>query len=117
MKSNVISGTKSKEGILVPLKLFVHTHGLAIAHVLVNPEDGIIYVRVFNPGESEVCVKKNTEIALLTPIKDVLDSLKSKDVEVCNVTVGNGSDELPEFLCEMFRKGCENLSTEQANEF
>jgi hypothetical protein len=28
--------------------------------------------------------------------------------------VGNGSAELPEFLCNVFREGCENLSPEQA---
>ena len=117
MKSRVISGTKSKEGILVSLKLFVHTHGLAIAHVLVNSGEGIIYARVFNPGDSEVCVKKNTEIALLTPVKGVKKSLKHGDVTVSNVTSGTGSTELPEFLCNMFREGCENLSTEQASEF
>jgi hypothetical protein len=71
MKSRVISGIKYKECILVPLKLFVHAHGLAIAHVLVNSGDEIIYARVFNPGGSEVFVKKNTEIALFTPVKDV----------------------------------------------
>ena len=117
MKSRVISGTKSKEGILVPLKLFVHTHGLAIAHVLVNSGEGIIYARVFNPGDSEVCVKKNTEIALLTPVKGVKKSLKHGDVTVSNVTSGTGLTELPDFLCNMFREGCENLSTEQASEF
>lgn len=94
MKSRAISGTKSKEGVLVPLKLFVHTHGLAVAHVLVYSGEW----RVFNPGDSEVCVKKNTEIALLTPVKDVKESLKHGDVTVCNVTAGNGSTELPEFF-------------------
>jgi hypothetical protein len=106
MKSRVISGIKYKEGILVPLKLFVHTHGLAIEHVLVKPGDGIFYGRVFNTGNIEIFVKKNTEIALFTPVKDVVESLTHQDVTVCNVhvSVGNGSAELPEFCVTCFEK-------------
>jgi hypothetical protein len=57
---------------------------------------------VFNPGNSEVFVKKNTEIALFTQVKDVVESLTHQDMTVCNVHVS---------------EGCENLSPEQASEF
>ena len=115
LKSRVISGADIGDGILVPIKRFVHSHGLVIAHVLVNARNSVIYVRVFNPSDREICVKENTEIALLAPVNYVSESLHGEDV--CNVQTGNGSEELPEFLRDMYRQGCRNLSTEQAVEF
>lgn len=112
-KSNMISGAKTKEGVLVPFKMFIHMHGLAVAHALVKSEDGVIYVRVFNPGNHEVCVKRDTEIGVLAPVGDVIESLLHEDVTVCDIKTGTGSVELPEFLCEKYRGGCEHLSTEQ----
>lgn len=117
MKSKMISGAKTKEGVLVPFKMFIHMHGLAVAHALVKSEDGVIYVRVFNPGNHEVCVKKDTEIGVLAPVGDVIESLPQEDMTVCDIKTGTGSVEFPRFLCEMYRGGCEYLSTEQANEF
>ena len=86
-----------------------------MAHTLVNAENGVVYVRVFNPGNSEICVKTNTEIALLAPVSCVCDSFPWNDV--CNVQTGSVSDELPDFLFEVLQQGCENLSKEQAMEF
>ena len=115
LKSRVISGADIGDGILVPIKRFVHSHGLVVAHVLVNARNSVIYVRVFNPSDREICVKENTEIALLAPVNYISEPLHGEDV--CNVQTGNGSDELPEFLCDMYREGCRNLSMEQATEF
>ena len=115
LKSKLVSKTNIKEGILVPMKQFVHSNGLAVAHALVNPGNDFVYVRIFNPGDSEICVKKNTEIALVTPVSCVCDSLQWNNV--CDVQAGRVSKELPDFLCRMYEQGCQNLSKEQAIEF
>ena len=46
LKSRVISGADIGDGIFVPIKRFVHSHGLVIAHVLVNARNRVIYVRL-----------------------------------------------------------------------
>lgn len=97
-KSTMISSAKTKEGVLVLFKLFVHMHGLAVAHALVKSEDRVIYVRVFNPDNHEVCVKKDTEIGVLAPVGDVIEFLLHEDVTVCDKKTGTGSVELIEFL-------------------
>lgn len=33
MKSKIISGAKAKERVLVPFKIFIHMHGVTVAHV------------------------------------------------------------------------------------
>lgn len=50
-------------------------------------------------------------------IGDVIESLPHEDMTMCDIKTGTGSVELPRYLCEMYRRGCEHLSTEQANEF
>jgi hypothetical protein len=49
----------------------------------------------------------------------MVESLTHQEVTVRNVrvSVGNGSAELPEFLFNVFREGCKNLSPAQASEF
>ena len=95
-------------GVLVPMKKFVHTHGLAIAHVVVTALISDVYVRVFNSDDSDICVKKNTEIALLAPVNFVSEPLHRENV--CNVHKRSVSEEIPAFLQEVFDEGCRNLN-------
>lgn len=115
IKSKVIPSTNMKEAILVPLMQFVNTNGLVVRKVLVNTENSEIYVRVFNPGDKEVFVKENTEIALVTCVDFVSDELPNS--MMCNVETGNKSKDIPEFLREMYFEGCKNLTPEQAEKF
>lgn len=57
MKSKISLGSKTKEGILIHFKMFIHMHGLTVAHVFMKFKDEVIYVRVFNPDTSKVCIK------------------------------------------------------------
>lgn len=57
MKSKISLGSKTKEGILIHFKMFIHMHGLEVAHVFMKFKDEVIYVRVFNPDTSKVCIK------------------------------------------------------------
>ena len=115
LKSRVLGGGNTGDGVLVPMKKFVHTHGLAIAHVVVTAKNSDVYVRVFNPGDGEICVKKNTEIALLAPVNFVSEPLHSENV--CNVQKLSVSEEIPAFLQEVFDEGCRNLTLEEADKF
>ena len=45
----------------------------------------------------------------------VSESLQGEDV--CNVQTGNGSEELPEFLCDMFRELLKETSTKMYTPF
>lgn len=53
----------------------------------------------------------------LAPLGDAIESLQHEDMTVCDIITGTGSVELPRFLCEIYRRGCELLSPEHANEF
>lgn len=94
---------------------FINTHGLVVGQVLVNTENSETNVRVFNPGDKEVFVKENTEIALVTCVDFVSDELPNS--MMCNVETGNKSKDIPEFLREMYFEGCKNLAPEQAEKF
>lgn len=49
------------EGMLVPLKKFIHEHGIMVAHALISVKNNEIDVllRVSNPSDNDVKVKKN----------------------------------------------------------
>ena len=80
LNSKLSCETNISEGILVPLKRFIHTYGLVLAHVLVNAKNNVLYVRVFNPGDREVCIKGNTQIAILAPVNFISDPLEQESV-------------------------------------
>lgn len=42
----------------------MHDYGLVIAHAIVNPNHKEVFVRVFNPYDSDVLVQKETNVAL-----------------------------------------------------
>lgn len=72
-------------------------------------------MRVFNPGDKEVFVKENTEIALVTCVDFVSGDLPNS--MMCNVGTGIKSKDIPEFLREMYFEGCKNLTPEQVETF
>ena len=80
-----------------------------------DDESSVVFVRVFNPGEKAVCVKENTEIALVTPVNYVSEELPN--ISVCNAENRKQSEDIPEFLRSMYQEGCINLSPEQAVKF
>lgn len=59
-------------------------------------------MRVFNPGDKDIFVKENTEIALVTCVDYVNDELPNS--MVCNVETGNKSEAIPECFREMYSK-------------
>ena len=120
IKSVITSKPDSSDGILIPLKVFIHSHGLALARVLVNAEADVIYVRVFNPSEKEVNVSENTELAVCVPVISVCDTCDTptgSDVNAVNSLEHVLASELPEHLRVLFETGCEHLNPEQCEEF
>lgn len=75
IKSKVIPSTNIKEAILVPRMRLVNTHGFVVGQVLVNTENCEIYLRVLNPGDNDVFVKENKEIAIVTCVNYISDEL------------------------------------------
>lgn len=52
------------------IKKFIHEHGIVVAHALISVKSNEIdvLVRVFNPSDNDVKVKKNTYLALFSPV-------------------------------------------------
>lgn len=62
VKGRLASRDVYGEGVLVPLKKFIHEHGIMVAHSLISVKSNEIdvLVRVFNPSDNDVEVKRNT---------------------------------------------------------
>lgn len=54
----------------MPLKKFIHEHGIMVAHALISVKSNEIdvLVRVFNPSDNDVKVNKNTYLAWFSPV-------------------------------------------------
>lgn len=52
------------------IKKFIHEHDIMVAHALISVKSNEIdvLVRVFNPSDNDVKVKKNTYLALFSPV-------------------------------------------------
>lgn len=116
VKGKLASRDVYGEGMLVPLKKFIHEHGILVAHALISVKSNEIdvLVRVFNPNDNDVNVKKNTYLALFSP---VLYSSASVPENVYSVNTAGVSGELPDYLCDLYKDGCIFLSPEQSQKF
>lgn len=116
VKGRLASRDVYGEGVLVPLKKFIHEHGIMVAHALISVKNNEIdvLVRVFNPSDNDVKVKKNTYLALFSP---VLCSSASIPENVYSVNTTGVFEELPDHLCDLYKDGCKLLSPEQSQKF
>lgn len=116
VKGRLASRDVYGEGVLLPLKNFIHEHGIMVAHALISVKSNEIdvIVRVFNPSDNDVKVKKNIYLALFSPL---LRSSASVPENVYSVNTAGVSEELPGHLCDLYKDGCKLLSPEQSQKF
>lgn len=116
VKGRLASRDVYGEGVLVLLKKFIHEHGRMVAHALISVKSNEIdvLVRVFNPSDNDVKVKKNTYLPLFSP---VLCSNASVPENVYSVNTAGVSEELLDHLCDLYKDGCKLLSPEQSQKF
>ncbi|XP_033755885.1 uncharacterized protein LOC117338637 [Pecten maximus] len=111
VRSRLTRTTNSHVGVLVPEKVFIHSHGLALANVLVDTSHKSLYTRLFNTGDEPVTVKKETNMAVFEPVKDIGRTISDVD------NIAEHDDMLPEYLVEMYERGCTNLNSEERAQF
>ena len=108
-------------GVLSPEKKFIKKYGLALARVLVNASQGIVYARLFNATCTDTVLYKGTHIALFVPVLTVGDPIEVEieNVDVCHIKEDDSmlANKLPQYMENMFQKGIEYLSDEEAKEF
>lgn len=66
---------------------------------------------MFNPNDNDVKVKKNTYLALISP---VLCSSASVPENMYSVNTAGVSEDIPDHLCDLYKYGCKFLSPEQS---
>lgn len=72
-----VRGRNSKNvyGVLSAEKNLMKNCGLALARVLVNASQGIIYARLFNPTSTDLVLYKGTHMALFVPVVTIGDDI------------------------------------------
>ena len=117
IRATLDTGINLGDGLLVPLKTFVHSYGLVIARVLVSSDtdNKEVYVRVFNPYNRDIVVRKHSVMAVFEPVNFISSRIPVE--EVCNIGCGSKNDEVPDFLRNVFKDGCEHLDDEQIEKF
>ncbi|CAC5382509.1 unnamed protein product [Mytilus coruscus] len=108
-------------GVLSPDRNFMTKYGLALARVLVNASQGMVYARLFNPNSTDIILYKGTHIAVFVPLLNIGNSVEVEDEneDVCHIVEhGNSSDKiLPQYMEKMYQSGIQNLSNKEADEF
>ena len=113
IKSKISRSVRPKEGILIPDKKFMHSYGLALARVLVDTSNDILFARVYNPSDLPVTVHKTISIAFFTPVHKVNDNLSN----VGKVETSRDTNILGDHLKDTFNRGSTNLNSEQKEMF
>lgn len=72
-------------------------------------------MRVFNPYDSDVSVKRERNVELFSPVSYVSGNLFEK--EVFDADLGKKSGDLPEHLRKVYSEGCNHLTDEKSNTF
>ena len=103
--------------IPMPIKTFIHSHGLAVARTLMDARDGEVYIRLFNPGNEPVQVQENTLMAFLISVERVSEPFCEEKVEVHFVRKNGENQQLPDYLKDVFDQGCANLTPDQSKLF
>lgn len=107
-------------GVLTPERPFMERYGLAIARTLVDLKNAVIYTRIFNPKEEDEKIYRHTHIAFFTPIYKVgpVFELRTSNSNIEQVEVSDSLiTDIPEYLRDVFTKGCEHLNETQAKTF
>ena len=113
---SVLSYPENEVGIPLVSSNFRQTHGLLIARTLLDANEDIVYLRIFNPGMETVTVKCNENIALFSPVIGVTNSKCEGEAEV-NLVAEVDPVNIPEHLVHVFDDGRVHLSDEETMEF
>ena len=130
-KEQFPDGHHDEQGILIPDRKFVQSHGLAVARTLVDTSGSAVCARILNPGDTTVKINKGTPVALFSKVEEVGQSFSFEQEEMSKElkepkqqeglmeqkTSDDVSTEIPDHLKQMFEQGCQNLSQEQTAKF
>ena len=130
-KEQFPDGLHDEQGILIPDRKFVQSHGLAVARTLVDTSGSAVCARILNPGDTTVKINKGTPVALFSKVEEVGQSFSFEQEEMSKElkepkqqeglmeqkTSDDVSTEIPDHLKQMFEQGCQNLSPEQTAKF
>ncbi|KAJ8033437.1 hypothetical protein HOLleu_23675 [Holothuria leucospilota] len=117
-----ISGKfKGNQGLVEPAEKFVSRHGLLVGKLLVNPENLVVPLRVFNPSFEPIRVYKGTVAGVLEEVAEVVGMEGSSNgnqatpVRTVNTAAdeGQGTDEVPHHLVGLLDSCGNRLEKEQ----
>ena len=105
-----------KCGVVEPETRFSGNHDVLVAKTLVDVQQDVIPVRVFNLRDSLVTVYKGTCVAVCEPITsdDVMQDKEKRLVGVLQEPVAQeNTDVLPEHLVKLYQASCKDLNRDQ----
>ncbi|CAC5370514.1 unnamed protein product [Mytilus coruscus] len=88
-------------------------YGLALARVLVNASQVMVYARLFNPNSTDIILNKGTYIAVFVLVLDIGNSFEVEDEseDVCHIVEhGNLSEKVLQYMEKMYQSGIQHLS-------
>lgn len=85
-------------GYLEGLSQFMDKFGVGVPSNLVDAQKGHVFLRLFNPGEEQIRIRKNTHAAMFIPIEEVIELApqgKGEGEAVHRVDTGVGARKCP----------------------
>lgn len=113
---SVLKNANGEIGIPMPLTVFVNSYKLGVARTLIDAKNTELYIRLYNPGDREITVPRNTEIALFVPVTYVSQPFCDKDDVVAAISKRD-TQELPEYLKPVYENGIVNLNSQESEKF
>jgi hypothetical protein len=95
-------------GLLEPSSRFRRKHCMLVASAVVTAGEKGVPVRIFNAGDTDVTIYKNTEVARCTAA-EVMEAGAGKTPSQVPVKEGTGRRKVPKHLERMFDEGCREL--------
>lgn len=112
----MLKNANGEIGIPMPLTVFVNSYKLGVARTLIDAKNTELYIRLYNPGDREITVPRNTEIALFVPVTYVSQPFCDKGDVVAAINKRD-TQELPEYLKPVYENGIVNLNSQESEKF
>lgn len=95
--------TEEINGLPLPMQSFVVSHQMTVSKTLLNANTGVVFIRVFNPGEKPRLIKRGTLIASFIPVEYVSEAIDNCFDEVS--TMNEENNEMPQHLKAVYGNG------------
>lgn len=107
--------TEEINGLPLPMQSFVVSHQMTVTKAILNAKTGVVFIRVFNPGEKPRLIKRGTLISSFIPVEYVSEAIENCCDEVS--TVNEENSEMPQHLKAVYDDGCYHLTAEESKKF